>query len=66
MKGFLQVTSACKADILTAADIPSFVGNIIYLFYKTSYLNEEVNRNEAFRLVFVPCFFSFVIDYAAK
>jgi hypothetical protein len=24
MKGFLQVTSACKADILTAADIPSF------------------------------------------
>ncbi len=33
------------------------IKNIIYLFYKTSYLNEEVNRTEPSPSVRLPCLF---------
>jgi hypothetical protein len=33
---------------------PLYIEDIINLFYKTSFLNEEVNCTEPFNLVFLP------------
>jgi hypothetical protein len=36
--------------------------NNIYSFYKTSYLNEEVNRTEPFHLASIPCLWSLILS----
>ncbi len=47
--------SAVDLLVLTSLDqLFIYIENIINLFYKTSYLNEEVNCTEPFPLVSIP------------
>jgi hypothetical protein len=48
-EGSVQLTSLCLL-------VPFDIANIIYLFYQTSYLNEEVNCTEPSPSVSVPWF----------
>ncbi len=45
---------------------PSCTENSIYLFYKTSYLNEEVNCTEPSTSVSIPCNTPFFQDFCWK
>jgi len=54
MKGKAQYSWPPCTNLLRLA--PFYIENIIYICYKTSYLNEEVNGTEPSPSVSVPCF----------
>jgi hypothetical protein len=60
LKGKAQYTWPPCANLLTSA--PFYIENMINIFNKTSYLNEEVNCSEPSPSVSVPCFDVQIMD----